>query len=156
MIRCMANNYSTMGFWRSWHRSYNLWIVRYITYRLLISPPFSFSFISFLLQLHSHSPWWFKKLFGVGGPHFLICCSMAWFDVPASGMGLACQPLPCSRSDSTIFPSSRKGVKFHRFSWKLSCLTTRSLAANHGTDMPALLEVSSMFWWWWPQTLLDL
>ncbi|KAI6108908.1 MBOAT, membrane-bound O-acyltransferase family-domain-containing protein [Pisolithus croceorrhizus] len=30
MVRCMANNYSTTGFWRSWHRSYNLWIVRYI------------------------------------------------------------------------------------------------------------------------------
>jgi len=26
----MANNYSVSGFWRSWHRSYNLWIVRYI------------------------------------------------------------------------------------------------------------------------------
>ncbi|TCD63940.1 glycerol transporter [Steccherinum ochraceum] len=30
MIRCVANNYSVFGFWRSWHRSYNLWIVRYI------------------------------------------------------------------------------------------------------------------------------
>ncbi|KAJ6485134.1 MBOAT, membrane-bound O-acyltransferase family-domain-containing protein [Mycena vitilis] len=30
MIRCMANNYSTLGFWRSWHRSYNLWLLRYI------------------------------------------------------------------------------------------------------------------------------
>ncbi|KAJ9110167.1 hypothetical protein QFC20_003019 [Naganishia adeliensis] len=30
MVRCMANNYSTLGFWRSWHRSYNLWTVRYI------------------------------------------------------------------------------------------------------------------------------
>lgn len=30
MVRCMANNYSTLGFWRSWHRSYNLWIVRYL------------------------------------------------------------------------------------------------------------------------------
>lgn len=28
MVRCMANNYSTFGFWKSWHRSYNLWIVR--------------------------------------------------------------------------------------------------------------------------------
>ena len=28
MVRCMVNNYSTLGFWRSWHRSYNLWIVR--------------------------------------------------------------------------------------------------------------------------------
>ncbi|GAA5954397.1 hypothetical protein JCM21900_006798 [Sporobolomyces salmonicolor] len=30
MVRCMANNYSTLGFWRAWHRSYNLWIVRYL------------------------------------------------------------------------------------------------------------------------------
>lgn len=30
MIRCVANNYSTLGFWRSWHRSYNLWVIRYI------------------------------------------------------------------------------------------------------------------------------
>ncbi|KAF9268566.1 MBOAT-domain-containing protein [Marasmius fiardii PR-910] len=30
MVRCMANNYSCFGFWRSWHRSYNLWIIRYI------------------------------------------------------------------------------------------------------------------------------
>ena len=30
MVRCMANNYSTFGFWRSWHRSYNLWVIRYI------------------------------------------------------------------------------------------------------------------------------
>jgi len=34
MVRCMANNYSTMGFWRSWHRSYNLWTVRCVA-RLL-------------------------------------------------------------------------------------------------------------------------
>ncbi|KAH8928411.1 MBOAT-domain-containing protein [Atractiella rhizophila] len=30
MIRCMANNYSTLGFWRSWHRSYNQWLIRYL------------------------------------------------------------------------------------------------------------------------------
>nr|XP_031861387.1 uncharacterized protein CI109_002991 [Kwoniella shandongensis]KAA5528459.1 hypothetical protein CI109_002991 [Kwoniella shandongensis] len=30
MIRCVVNNYSTLGFWRSWHRSFNLWVVRYI------------------------------------------------------------------------------------------------------------------------------
>lgn len=30
MIRCMSNNYSAMSFWRSWHRSYNQWLVRYI------------------------------------------------------------------------------------------------------------------------------
>ena len=30
MVRCMANNYSTFGFWKSWHRSYNLWVVRWL------------------------------------------------------------------------------------------------------------------------------
>ncbi|KAK3828402.1 MAG: putative glycerol transporter [Benniella sp.] len=30
MIRCVINNYSALGFWRSWHRSFNLWIIRYI------------------------------------------------------------------------------------------------------------------------------
>ncbi|ORY43439.1 MBOAT-domain-containing protein [Rhizoclosmatium globosum] len=30
MNRCMTNNYSTSGFWRSWHRSFNRWIIRYI------------------------------------------------------------------------------------------------------------------------------
>ncbi|KAH9808610.1 MBOAT, membrane-bound O-acyltransferase family-domain-containing protein [Melampsora americana] len=30
MVRCMANNYSTLAFWRSWHRSYNLWTVRLV------------------------------------------------------------------------------------------------------------------------------
>ncbi|KAJ3092646.1 glycerol transporter [Quaeritorhiza haematococci] len=28
MHRCMSNNYSAMGFWRSWHRSYNRWLIR--------------------------------------------------------------------------------------------------------------------------------
>lgn len=30
MHRCMSNNYSAMGFWRSWHRSYNRWLIRYV------------------------------------------------------------------------------------------------------------------------------
>ncbi|KDQ15838.1 hypothetical protein BOTBODRAFT_107948 [Botryobasidium botryosum FD-172 SS1] len=30
MIRCVTNNYSALGFWRSWHRSYNLWTLRYV------------------------------------------------------------------------------------------------------------------------------
>ncbi|CAI8499034.1 unnamed protein product [Pichia kudriavzevii] len=30
MIRCMNNNFSTMQFWRSWHRSFNKWVLRYI------------------------------------------------------------------------------------------------------------------------------
>jgi len=30
MNRCMSNNYTVSGFWRSWHRSFNVWLVRYI------------------------------------------------------------------------------------------------------------------------------
>ncbi|THH08114.1 hypothetical protein EW146_g9102 [Bondarzewia mesenterica] len=48
MIRCMANNYSTLGFWRSWHRSYNLWIVRY-------APTPSSPLLSSPLLLSAHS-----------------------------------------------------------------------------------------------------
>ncbi len=30
MHRCMSNNYSASGFWRSWHRSFNRWLIRYM------------------------------------------------------------------------------------------------------------------------------
>ena len=30
MVRCMSDNYSALAFWRSWHRSFNGWIIRYI------------------------------------------------------------------------------------------------------------------------------
>src|SRR5271170_5672665 len=30
MLRCMSNNYSALAFWRSWHRSFNRWCIRYI------------------------------------------------------------------------------------------------------------------------------
>lgn len=30
MLRCVGNNYSTLAFWRSWHRSFNRWILRYL------------------------------------------------------------------------------------------------------------------------------
>ncbi|KAI0791177.1 MBOAT, membrane-bound O-acyltransferase family-domain-containing protein [Abortiporus biennis] len=52
MVRCMANNYSALAFWRSWHRSYNLWIIRYIyiplggTKNLLFTSVLIFSFVA--------------------------------------------------------------------------------------------------------------
>ncbi len=52
MVRCMANNYSPLGFWRSWHRSYNLWIVRYLyvplggTHRLAATSVLIFTFVA--------------------------------------------------------------------------------------------------------------
>jgi protein-cysteine N-palmitoyltransferase HHAT len=30
MNRCVVNNYCFEGFWRSWHRSFNQWLIRYI------------------------------------------------------------------------------------------------------------------------------
>ena len=30
MLRCMTNQYSGLSFWRSWHRSFNQWLIRYI------------------------------------------------------------------------------------------------------------------------------
>jgi D-alanyl-lipoteichoic acid acyltransferase DltB (MBOAT superfamily) len=30
MNRCMLNNYSIEGFWRAWHRSFNVWLSKYI------------------------------------------------------------------------------------------------------------------------------
>ena len=30
MNRCIYNNYSFEGFWRQWHRSYNMWVIRYM------------------------------------------------------------------------------------------------------------------------------
>ncbi|TLS23130.1 uncharacterized protein PpBr36_05697 [Pyricularia pennisetigena] len=30
IIRCVSNNYSTLSFWRAWHRSYNRWLIRYM------------------------------------------------------------------------------------------------------------------------------
>ncbi|KAJ6261088.1 hypothetical protein Dda_3753 [Drechslerella dactyloides] len=30
MLRCMSDNYSAVGFWRGWHRSFNRWNIRYI------------------------------------------------------------------------------------------------------------------------------
>ncbi|KAF8650593.1 hypothetical protein AX16_005178 [Volvariella volvacea WC 439] len=52
MVRCMANNYSTLGFWRSWHRSYNLWIIRYIyvplggTHNVFLNSLLVFTFVA--------------------------------------------------------------------------------------------------------------
>lgn len=30
MGRCVSNNFSLVDFWRSWHRSFNIWLVRYV------------------------------------------------------------------------------------------------------------------------------
>jgi len=64
MVRCMANNYSTLGFWRSWHRSYNLWIIRYIyiplggTRRVVLNTILVFTFVALWHDLTFHLLAW--------------------------------------------------------------------------------------------------
>ncbi|KAI7903280.1 MBOAT, membrane-bound O-acyltransferase family-domain-containing protein [Cokeromyces recurvatus] len=43
MIRCMSNNFSAQRFWKSWHRSFNRWTIRYIYIPLGGSQYFAFS-----------------------------------------------------------------------------------------------------------------
>ncbi|KAI8990183.1 MBOAT, membrane-bound O-acyltransferase family-domain-containing protein [Pilobolus umbonatus] len=43
MIRCMSNNFSAQRFWKSWHRSFNRWTIRYIYIPLGGSKYFIFS-----------------------------------------------------------------------------------------------------------------
>lgn len=53
MIRCVDNNYSASSFWRSWHRSYNRWVTRYIyiplggSKRPIINSLIVFTFVAF-------------------------------------------------------------------------------------------------------------
>ncbi|KAI0288928.1 MBOAT, membrane-bound O-acyltransferase family-domain-containing protein [Russula brevipes] len=64
MVRCMANNYSPLGFWRAWHRSYNLWIVRYLyiplggSYRLAATSVLIFTFVALWHDLSSRLLAW--------------------------------------------------------------------------------------------------
>ncbi|KAF8442088.1 MBOAT, membrane-bound O-acyltransferase family-domain-containing protein [Boletus edulis BED1] len=64
MVRCMINNYSTLGFWRSWHRSYNLWIVRYIyiplggTKNMAMTTALIFTFVALWHDLSFHLLAW--------------------------------------------------------------------------------------------------
>ena len=62
MVRCMANNYSCSGFWRSWHRSYNLWVVRFVfvfafsLHSPSLLPVSSLSNLHFSLSLDANLP----------------------------------------------------------------------------------------------------
>ncbi|KAI8998116.1 MBOAT, membrane-bound O-acyltransferase family-domain-containing protein [Gaertneriomyces semiglobifer] len=71
MTRCMSNNYSGMEFWRSWHRSYNRWLVRYIYlplggrryYALSIFPIFTWVAIWHDISLRLLTWGWLVSLF---------------------------------------------------------------------------------------------
>lgn len=71
MARCMSNNYSGVAFWRSWHRSFNQWIIRYMyiplggtrTAAYSIWPIFTFVAIWHDIRLHLLAWSWLICLF---------------------------------------------------------------------------------------------
>ena len=112
MVRCMANNYSPLGFWRSWHRSYNLWIVRYLyvplggTHRLVATSVLIFTFVALW---HDLSPrllaWgWLAAL-------FILPEVMARRALPPSTVRLPLSPLDPLASPLTLFFSTLFSVR---------------------------------------------
>ena len=64
MNRCIYNNYSFEGFWRQWHRSYNIWLIRYMYIPLggkrfkFINTLVIFSFVALWHDLKLHLLIW--------------------------------------------------------------------------------------------------
>ncbi|CAN6648872.1 membrane-bound O-acyltransferase Gup1p [Trichomonascus vanleenenianus] len=64
MVRCVNNNYSALSFWRSWHRSYNRWTLRYIyiplggTNRPILNSLIVFSFVAIWHDIQLHLLFW--------------------------------------------------------------------------------------------------
>ncbi|KAA8917824.1 hypothetical protein TRICI_000026 [Trichomonascus ciferrii] len=64
MIRCVNNNYSAMSFWRSWHRSYNRWVLRYIyiplggSKRPIVNSLIVFTFVAIWHDIQLHLLFW--------------------------------------------------------------------------------------------------
>jgi len=74
LMRCMSNNYSTQDFWRNWHRSYNIWIRRYLYIPLGGSRRDSLRnlFIVFAFVAIWHDLDWHVLLWGLLIPVFLL------------------------------------------------------------------------------------
>lgn len=64
MVRCVNNNYSALSFWRSWHRSYNRWLTRYLyiplggSNRPIINSLVIFSFVAVWHDIQLHLLFW--------------------------------------------------------------------------------------------------
>jgi hypothetical protein len=97
MVRCMANNYSTLGFWRSWHRSYNLWLTRYFHYL--------FHYTFNIVQIHLHSRRRLQKRRAQHTACLHFRCAMARSYVPAPCVGLARQFVRPARTPRAVSPS---------------------------------------------------
>ena len=64
MNRCIYDNYSFEGFWRQWHRSYNIWLIRYMYIPLggkkwkFLNTFVIFSFVALWHDLEGHLLIW--------------------------------------------------------------------------------------------------
>eukprot|EP00667_Euglena_gracilis_P008520 EG_transcript_8631 len=104
MNRCVLNNYSCQQFWRSWHRSFNMWILRYMyiplggNQRRLLNAFIIFNFVAiwhdldwrmlhwawgivFILVPETALTWLFSgpRLLGVrNSPYYRHLCTFGW------------------------------------------------------------------------------
>lgn len=94
--RCVCNNYDISGFWRSWHASFNKWLIRYMyiplggqKWRLCnVWPIFTFVALWHDLEWHLLRWAWLMALFlapemlckaVIRRPQWLAHHSKAWF-----------------------------------------------------------------------------
>ena len=71
MTRCMFNQHSPSEFWRTWHRSFNRWIIRYMyiplggKHKMIYNIWIIFTFVAFWhdIELHLLAWGWIIALF---------------------------------------------------------------------------------------------
>ena len=78
MNRCIYNNYSFEGFWRQWHRSFNIWLIRYMYIPLggkqkkFLNTFVIFSFVALWHELKLHLLIWAWTIYCSIVPEIMI------------------------------------------------------------------------------------
>ena len=76
--RCVYNNYSFEGFWRQWHRSFNIWLIRYMYIPMggsktkFINTFIIFSFVALWHEVKLHLLIWAWTIYITLIPEMLI------------------------------------------------------------------------------------
>ncbi len=76
--RCIYNNYSFEGFWRQWHRSFNIWLIRYMyipmggSDKKFINTFIIFSFVALWHEVKLHLLVWAWSIYLTLIPEMLI------------------------------------------------------------------------------------
>jgi D-alanyl-lipoteichoic acid acyltransferase DltB (MBOAT superfamily) len=78
MTRCVLNNYSALDFWRSWHCSFNVWILRYLyvplggNRRRLLNTFVAFTFVAVWHDLDWRRVHWAWGVVAIVVPELLV------------------------------------------------------------------------------------